>query len=195
MLTAQKCLFNLFLPRKTILIMMDPIYKDRIAALKADQKRISEEIKKARSEAKKQKIDVVAIAQTLTSVTQSVLDAKTAYEAKGLFVEIEKDEKTGLITKWKLKNRRPKNQMVDGVLTSTSKIPQFKVDDLKSIMSKLNDVFSAKDIQDVLKNSGMGERKLQPAFGNILKGLYGNQGVEKVPGMDKGPGVRYRKVK
>ena len=175
--------------------MMDPIYKDRIAALKADQKRISEEIKKARSEAKKQKIDVVAIAQTLTSVTQSVLDAKTAYEAKGLFVEIEKDEKTGLITKWKLKNRRPKNQMVDGVLTSTSKIPQFKVDDLKSIMSKLNDVFSAKDIQDVLKNSGMGERKLQPAFGNILKGLYGNQGVEKVPGMDKGPGVRYRKVK
>jgi hypothetical protein len=195
MLTAQKCLFNLFLPRKTILIMMDPIYKDRIAALKADQKRISEEIKKARSEAKKQKIDVVAIAQTLTSVTQSVLDAKTAYEAKGLFVEIEKDEKTGLITKWKLKNRRPKNQMVDGVLTSTSKIPQFKVDDLKSIMSKLDDVFSAKDIQDVLKNSGMGERKLQPAFGNILKGLYGNQGVEKVPGMDKGPGVRYRKVK
>ena len=195
MLTAQKCLFNLFLPRKTILIMMDPIYKDRIAALKADQKRISEEIKKARSEAKKQKIDVVAIAQTLTSVTQSVLDAKTAYEAKGLFVEIEKDEKTGLIKKWKLKNRRPKTQMVNGVLTSTSKIPQFKVDDLKSIMSKLNDVFSAKDIQDALKNSGMGERKLQPAFGNILKGLYGNQGVEKVPGMDKGPGVRYRKVK
>jgi len=175
--------------------MMDPIYKDRIEALKADQKRISEEIKKARSEAKKQKIDVVAIAQTLTSVTQSVLDAKTAYEAKGLFVEIEKDEKTGLITKWKLKNRRPKTQMVNGVLTSTSKIPQFKVDDLKSIMSKLNDVFSAKDIQDALKKSGMGERKLQPAFGNILKGLYGNQGVEKVPGMDKGPGVRYRKVK
>lgn len=174
---------------------MDTNYRERIAALKEEQKRISDEIKKARSESKKQKLDVVAIAQTLSLVTQSVLDAQKAYEEKGLFVEIEKDEKTGLITKWKLKNRRPKTQMVDGVLTSKSKIPQFKVDDLKSIMSKLNDVFSAKDIQDALSKSGMGERKLQPAFGNILKGLYGNQGVEKVPGMDKGPGVRYRKVK
>ena len=174
---------------------MDTNYRERIAALKEQQKRISDEIKKARSESKKQKLDVVAIAQTLSLVTQSVLDAQKAYGEKGFLVEIEKDEKTGLITKWKLKNRRPKTQMVDGVSTSTSKILQFKADDLNSIMSKLPDVFSSKDIQNALLESGIGERKLQPALGKILSGEYGDRGIEKVPGTDKGPGVRYRKVK
>jgi hypothetical protein len=174
---------------------MDPIYKDRIAALKADQKRISEEIKKARSEAKKQKIDVVAIAQTLTSATQSVLDAKTAYEAKGLFVEIKTDDKTGLITKWKLKNRRPKTQMVNGEFVKSAKIDQFTPDDLKKIISELPEVFSSKDIQDALVTCKLGDRKLQPGLGKMVSGEYSGTGIEKVDGTEKGPGVRYRKVK
>jgi hypothetical protein len=158
-----------------------------LAKLKASKKALKEA-------AKKKKLDVVAIAQALTSVTQSVLDAKTAYEEKGLFVEIETDEKTGLITKWKLRNRRPKTQMLGGVLTSTSKIPQFTPDDLAMIMSKLSDEFSAKDIKKALIDSNLGERKLQPGLGKILSGEYNDRGIEKVPGTDKG-GTRYRKVK
>jgi len=173
---------------------MDTNYRERIAALKEEQKRISEEIKKAKSEAKKQKVDVVAIAQTLTSVTQSVLDAKTAYEEKGLFVEIEIDEKTGLITKWKLKNRRPKIQMVGGVVIRTAKIPQFTPRDLDVIISTLPEEFSAKDIRDALVKNNLGERKLQPGLGQILSGAFGKKVIEKVPGTDKG-GTRYRKVK
>lgn len=174
---------------------MDTNYRERIAALKEEQKRISEEIKKAKSEAKKQKVDVVAIAQTLTSVTQSVLDAKTAYEEKGLFVEIEIAEKTGLITKWKLKNRRPKTQMVNGVLISTSKIPQFTPRDLEKIISTLPEEFSSKDIQNALVTCKLGDRKLQPGLGKMVSGEYSGTGIEKVPGTEKGPGVRYRKVK
>ena len=56
-------------------------------------------------------------------------------------------------------------------------------------------MFSSKDIQNALLESGIGERKLQPALGKILSGEYGDRGIEKVPGTDKGPGVRYRKVK
>ena len=172
---------------------MDTNYRERIAALKEEQKRISDEIKKARSESKKQKLDVVAIAQTLSLVTQSVLDAQKAYEEKGFFVEIEQDEKTGLITKWKLKNRRPKIQMVGGVLRSTAKIKKFDPDDLNIIMSTLPAEFGAKDIRDALVKSNLGERKLQPGLGQILSGTFGKKVIEKVPGTDKG-GTRYRKV-
>ena len=98
-----------------------------LAKLKASKKALKEA-------AKKQKLDVVAIAQTLTLATQSVLDAQKAYEEKGFIVEIEIDEKTKLIRKWKLRNRRPKIQMVGGILRSTSKIPQFTPDDLKKII-------------------------------------------------------------
>ena len=175
--------------------MMDPIYKDRIAALKADQKRISEEIKKARSEAKKQKLDVVAIAQTLISVTQSVLDAKTAYGEKGFLVVIETDDKTGLITKWKLKNRRPNLKIVGGEFVKSAKITQFTPDDLKQIISELPEVFSSKDIEKALVTCKLGDRKLQPGLGKMVSGEYSGTGIEKVDGTEKGPGVRYRKVK
>ena len=63
-------------PRKTILTMIDiSDVKDiseidsLLAKLKASKKALKEA-------AKKQKLDVVAIAQTLTSATQSVLDAQ-----------------------------------------------------------------------------------------------------------------------
>ena len=183
------------LHRKVILIMNSTNFQERIAALKEEQRRITDEIRKAKSEAKKQKIDVVAIALTLTSVTQSVLDAKTAYEEKGFFVEIETDAKTGLIRKWKLKNRRPKTQSVGGVVTSTPKAKNLSPDDLKIILPELPDMFKASDIQEALIRSGIGERKLQPGLGQILSGEFGKKVIEKVPGTDKGPGVRYRKVK
>lgn len=158
-----------------------------LAKLKASKKALKEA-------AKKQKLDVVAIANTLASVTQSVLDAQKAYEEKGFIVEIEIDEKTKLIRKWKLRNRRPKTQMVGGVLVKSAKIDQFTPNDLKEIISILPEVFSAKDIKKALIDSNLGERKLQPGLGKILSGEYNNRGIEKVPGTDKG-GTRYRKVK
>ena len=158
-------------------------------------KQIKDQKKAIKADVRKQRTDVVAIAQTLTPATQSVLDAQKAYEEKGFIVEIETDEKTGLIRKWKLKSRRPKNQNIGGVIRSASAIKQMKPNEFQQILSRLPDTFGAKDIQKSLIESGIGDRKLQPAFGNILKGMYGDLGVEKVPGMDKGPGVRYRKVK
>ena len=158
-----------------------------LAKLKASKKALKEA-------AKKQKLDVVAIANTLASVTQSVLDAQKAYEEKGFIVEIEIDEKTKLITKWKLRNRRLKTQMVGGVLVKSAKIDQFTPNDLKEIISILPEVFSAKDIKKALIDLNIGERKLQPGLGKILSGEYNDRGIEKVPGTDKG-GTRYRKVK
>jgi hypothetical protein len=158
-----------------------------LAKLKASKKALKEA-------AKKQKLDVVAIANTLASVTQSVLDAQKAYEEKGFIVEIEIDEKTKLIRKWKLRNRRPKTQMVGGVIVKSAKIDQFTPDDLAKIMSKLSDEFSAKDIKKALIDSNLGERKLQPGLGKMVTGEYSGCGIEKVLGTDKG-GTRYRKVK
>jgi hypothetical protein len=166
-----------------------------IEELKRIQDEVRLTIRNIKQEARKQRTDVVAIAQTLTPATQSVLDAQKAYEEKGFIVEIETDEKTGLIRKWKLKSRRPKNQNIGGVVRSASAIKQMKPNEFQQILSRLPDTFGAKDIQKSLIESGIGDRKLQPAFGNILKGMYGDLGVEKVPGVDKGPGVRYRKVK
>ena len=122
------------------------------------------------------------------------MDAQKAYEEKGFIVEIEIDEKTKLIRKWKLRNRRPKTQMVGGVLVKSAKIDQFTPNDLKEIISILPEVFSAKDIKKALIDSNLGERKLQPGLGKILSGEYNNRGIEKVPGTDK-VGTRYRKVK
>jgi len=175
--------------------MSELSYSDKIAALKAEQKRISEEIKKAKSEARQQRFDVVAIAQTLAPATQSILDAQKAYEEKGLIVEIKTDEKTGLIRVWKLKKRRRNNQAIGSPIKSASTIKQINPNEFQQILSRLPEVFGAKDIVNALIESGIGDRKLQPALGNILKGMFGDYGVEKVPGMDKGPSVRYRKLK
>lgn len=157
-----------------------------LAKLKASKKALKEA-------AKKQKLDVAAIAQTLNPATQSVLDAQKAYEEKGFFVKIEIDEKTGLIRKWRLMNRRPKKQGTGGTRNEAS-VKQMKPDEFRQILSRLPDQFSSKDVLNALIGSGIGVRKLQPAFGMILKQTYGDFKVEKVPGVDKGPSVRYRKV-
>lgn len=166
-----------------------------LGLLEALLKQIKAQKNVIKAEARKQRTDVVAIAQTLTQATQSVLDAQKAYEEKGFFVQIETDDKTGLIRKWKLMNRRPKKQNIGGGIRSESAVKQMKPDEFIQIISRLPDEFSSKDVLTALIGSGIGVRKLQPAFGNILRGMYGNHNVEKVPGVDKGPGVRYRKVK
>ena len=155
---------------------------------------IKNQKKLIKEEARKQRVDVVAIAQSLAPATQSVFDAQKAYEEKGFFVDIETDEKTGLIRKWKLKNRRPKKQGAAGGIRSQASVKQLRPDEFKQILSRLPDTFGAAEIRDALIASGIGDRKLQPAFGNILKGVFGDIGVVKVPGADKGPGVRYKKV-
>lgn len=165
-----------------------------IEELKRIQKEVRDTLINIKREARKQRTDVVAIAQTLNPATQSVLDAQKAYEEKGFFVKIETDDKTGLIRKWKLMNRRPKKQGAIGTRSEAS-VKQMKPDEFRQIISRLPDEFSSKDVLNALIGSGIGVRKLQPAFGNILKGMYGDHKVEKVPGVDKGPSVRYRKVK
>jgi len=157
-------------------------------------KQIKDQKKAIKADVRKQRTDVIAIAQTLAPATQSVLDAVKAYEEKGFFVDIETDEKTGLIRKWKLKNRRPKIQKIGGATRNQSSIKQMKPNEFQQILSRLPDEFGAKDIMNALIGSGIGERKIQPTFGNIIKGMFGEMGVEKVPGMDQGPSVRYRKV-
>lgn len=165
-----------------------------IGYLEKLQQQIRDQKKALKAEARKQRTDVIAIAQTLAPATQNVLDAVKAYEEKGFFVDIEIDEKTQLIRKWKLKNRRPKKQNIGGTTRNQSSIKQMKPNEFQQILSRLPDEFGAKDIMNALIGSGIGERKLQPTFGNIIKGMFGDMRVEKVPGMDQGPSVRYRKV-
>ena len=167
---------------------------EKIAALQAQSEALAAQIKALKAEDRKRKNDSVAIAQTLAPANQNVFAAKTAYEEKGFFVDIVTDEKTGLIIKWKLRNRRPKKQGVGGASSNQSSAKQLRFDEFKQILPSLANIFSSKDIKIALIESNIGERNLQPAFGKILKGTFGPPGIEKVPGSDQGPGVRYRKV-
>ena len=133
----------------------------------------------------------------LSSHTDSIYAAQKAYEELGFAVELETSSETGLVTKWKLKNKYPKRIVVGGAGVNNS-VPADKtmsVKEFDSIVNILGDgELSSKDIQDALKKSGIGARKLQPTLGNILRGMHGDMGVQKVAGTDKGPGVRYIKV-
>jgi len=75
-------------------------------------------------------------------------------------------------------------------------VKTMRYEEFTRILGRLgDDPFSSKDITNALIGSGIGFRKLQPTLGNILKGIDEPAPIEKVPGVDKGPGVRYRKVK
>jgi hypothetical protein len=174
--------------------MNDLTPAERIAALKAQSEAITAQIKVLKAEDRKRRNDAVAIALTLTPANQNVLAAKKDYEEKGFFVDIVTDEKTGLIIKWKLRNRRPRKQGIGGTSSSQSSAKQLRFDEFKQILPSLANIFSSKDLKSALIESNIGERNLQPAFGKILKGTFGPPGIEKVPGSDQGPGVRYRKV-
>ena len=122
-------------------------------------------------------------AEELKPFTDNIIAAKEAYESKGFIVEI-KTNKNGLVTKWALK----RNNTIGAEKA-------MSVDEFRKILVRLGDKeFSSRDIKNALIGSGIGDRKLQPTLGLILKGMHGDIGVQKVDGVDKGPGVRYIKV-
>ena len=142
------------------------------------------------------KDQAVKLANELSSVTETVFAAQRAYAEKGFEVIIETSSETGLITKWKLKNKYPQRVRAAGRgVNNVAPVKTMSVQEFNSIVDRFgNEEFGSKHIQNALIGSGIGLRKLQPTLGLILKGMYGESPIEKVPGVDKGPGVRYRKV-
>lgn len=154
--------------------------KDRKSAIKKSKSNRSDKTKQAASE--------------LVSFTNNVVAAKDAYRSKGFNVIIQTDE-NGLIKKWSLKGKYTNRNIANDPAKSVEKLPKIKDHEFKKILPLLSDEFGANEIKKALIDSGIGERKLQPALGVILKDIYGDLGVKKVPGIEKGPKVRYRKVK
>lgn len=130
----------------------------------------------------------IALAKELEEATQSIINAHKLYQEKGFDVEYRICSRTGLMSKWNLKSKYP---MRTGLVPA--KVMHYE--EFRTILNRLDDVFSSKDIHKALIESNIGPRRLQPVLGYIIKGLFGNSQIEKVPGVDKGPGVRYRKVK
>jgi hypothetical protein len=143
------------------------------------------------------KDQAVKLANELSSFTENILAAQKAYLEKGFEVTIETSQETGLVTKWKLKNKYPKrNRVVGGDINNVQSDPPLKVEEFNRIVNLLPDVeFGSKNIQEALEKGGIGKRKLQPTLGNILNGMFGKSLVERVNKDSRGPGVRYRKVK
>ena len=139
----------------------------------------------------------VKLAKELESFTENILAAQKAYFEKGFEVTIETSKETGLVIKWKLKNKYPKrNRVVGGDINNVQSDPPLKVQEFNSIVNLLPDVeFGSKEIQEALEKGEIGKRKLQPTLGNILNGMFGKSLVERVNKDSRGPGVRYRKVK
>ena len=155
-----------------------------------------DELRKRKKLKINRKDQAVKLANELSSVTESVFAAQRAYAEKGFEVIVEISEETGLVTKWKLKNKYPKRNRVSGGIKNAAAPKTMSVQEFNSIVDRLGDgELSSKDITNALIGSGIGVRKLQPTLGLILKGMHGVSRIEKVPGTDKGPGVRYRKVK
>ncbi len=161
-----------------------------INALKAQYKAVT----KVKTNRKEQ---AVKLGNELASVTESIFAAQRAYADKGFEVIIETSQETGLVTKWKLKNKYPQRVRAGGGgVNNVASVKTMSVQEFNSIVDRLGDgELSSKDITNALIGSGIGVRKLQPTLGLILKGMHGESRIEKVPGTDKGPGVRYRKVK
>ena len=141
---------------------------------------------------------IIALAKQLEEANQSIINAHILYQEKGIDVEIRICRDTGLISKWKLKNKYPKRIVVGGggVNNSVPADKTMSVQEFNSIVNHLGDgEFSSKDIQNALNKSGIGARKLQPTLGLIIKGIFGKSPIEKLNYETRGPGVRYRKVK
>ena len=130
----------------------------------------------------------IALAKELEEATQSIINAHTLYQEKGFDVEIRICSRTGLMSKWILKSKYP---MRTGLVPA--KVMHYE--EFRTILSRLNDVFSSRDIHKEFIESNIGPRRLQPMLGFIIKGMHGESPIELVPGIYRGPGVRYRKVK
>ncbi len=155
--------------RKEITEINDPIFPK--------PKRVGSRIKKS-----------IDLSKELEEATQSIINAHKLYQEKGFDVEYRICSRTGLMSKWNLKSKYP---MRTGLVPA--KVMHYE--EFRTILNRLDDVFSSRDIHNALIESNIGPRKLQPMLGFIIKGLHGESPIEKVPGVDKGPGVRYRKVK
>lgn len=80
-------------------------------------------------------------------------------------------------------------------LINQSDVKLMTYQEFKSILHQLpNDYFGSNDIHNALIKSGVGPRRLQPTLGRIVKG-FADPVIEKISGVNTGPGVRYRKVK
>jgi hypothetical protein len=142
-----------------------------------------------RDEVRKEKAGkTIIVAKELESFVEIFKDAQRLYAEKGFAVELVLDRETGLISKWILKNRFPKRLGV-------APIKVMHYEEFRTILNRLDDVFSSKDIHKALIESNIGPRRLQPMLGLIIKGMHGESPIELVPGTYRGPGVRYRKVK
>lgn len=141
--------------------------------------------KAIREEKKEKKSKSSELAAQLKEFTDSVLKARDAYREKGINCEV-KVNKNGLISKWSVKRSG------NGSGTSSK---QINIDELKSILKDLPEVFSSKDIIRALEKSGIGERKLQPFLGNHIKSNNSPRILKEGGPLDKGPAVRYRLAK
>ena len=155
--------------RKEITEINDPIFPK--------PKRVGSRIKES-----------IALAKKLEEATQSIINAHKLYQEKGFDVEIRICSRTGLMSKWNLKSKYP---MRTGLVPA--KVMHYE--EFRTILNRLDDVFSSKDIHKALIESNIGPRRIQPMLGFIIKGLHGESPIELVPGIYRGPGVRYRKVK
>ena len=155
------------------------------------------ELKGIQGDKSNRKEHALKLANELSSFTENILAAQKAYFEKGFEVTIETSKETGLVIKWKLKNKYPKrNRVVGGDIINVQSDPPLKVQEFNSIVNLLPDVeFGSKEIQEALEKGEIGKRKLQPTLGNILNGMFGKSLVERVNKDSRGPGVRYRKVK
>jgi hypothetical protein len=151
--------------------------------------RLLEELKNLkktiRKEKKEKKSKSSELAAQLKEFTDSVLKARDAYIEKGINCKVDVD-KNGLIRKWNVKRSG------NGSGTSSK---QINIDELKSILKELPEVFSSKDIIRALEKSGIGERKLQPFLGNHIKSNNSPRILKEGGPLDKGPAVRYRLAK
>ena len=130
----------------------------------------------------------IDLAKELEEATKSIINAHKLYQEQGFDVEIRICSRTGLMSKWNLKSKYP---MRKGLVPA--KVMHYE--EFRTILNRLDDVFSSKDIHNELIKSNIGPRRLQPVLGYIIKGMFGNPQIEKIPGIYTGPGVRYRKVK
>jgi hypothetical protein len=130
----------------------------------------------------------IDLAKQLDEATQSIINACKLYREKGFDVEMRICRDTGLISKWNLKS---KYLMRPGVVS----IKTMHYEEFRTVLNRLSDVFSSKDINNAFLESNIGPRKLQPTLGSIIKGMFGKPLIEMVNQEARGPGVRYRKVK
>ena len=149
-----------------------------------------------RDEIRKAKVlKTIGIAKELESLVEIFQNAQKLYAEKGFSVKLRFDSETGLISNWTLKNRFPKRIKDDGNgLNNVDAVKTMSVQEFNSILNRLDDVFSSKDIHNELIKSNIGPRRQQPMLGLIIKGMNGESPIEKVPGTDKA-GTLYRKVK